>query len=90
MKDLIQKISQMTDLDELRSLNQVVIGRCRQIDELKQASIRAQFRIGDKVEWDGKRGAQTGTIEKINRKNIVVKTDQCMWNVTPSILRKAA
>jgi hypothetical protein len=49
----------------------------------------ASFKVGDEVTWDGKRGNMVGIVEKVNPKNIVVKTiTQGKWNVTASLLRK--
>lgn len=57
---------------------------------MKQNSIKADFSVGQQVQWFGKRGPMAGTITKINRKNIVVNAGQYgMWNVTPSLLKAA-
>ena len=57
---------------------------------MKARTIKADFTVGQQVHWIGKRGPMTGTISKINRKNIVVNAGQFgMWNVTPSLLQAA-
>ena len=53
-------------------------------------AVKATFRVGDKVGFATKWGqAVTGTIRKINRKNIVLKADvtSVVWTVNPSLLR---
>ena len=55
-----------------------------------ERNMKGNFTVGQKVKWFGKRGAMSGTITKINRKNIVVNAgDKGMWNVTPSLLEVA-
>jgi len=57
---------------------------------MAERSIKQNFNVGQKVQWTGRKGFQTGTITKINRKNIVVDAGQNgMWNVAPSLLSAA-
>ena len=57
---------------------------------MAERSLKADFKVGQKVTWTGKRGFQEGTITKINRKNIVVDAgSNGMWNVSPSLLTAA-
>ena len=57
---------------------------------MAERSIKQDFTVGQKVQWTGKKGFQTGTITKINPKNIVVNAGQNgMWNVAPSLLSAA-
>lgn len=57
---------------------------------MAERSIKNNFSIGQKVQWTGRKGFQTGTITKINRKNIVVNAGSAgMWNVAPSLLTAA-
>jgi transcription antitermination factor NusA-like protein len=57
----------------------------------KIAAIASSFTVGDKVTWNGKYGNKiTGTIEKVNRKNIIVKVSPTeVYNVTATLLKKA-
>ena len=53
------------------------------------AAARA-FRVGNKVEWNSKRGfgVMTGTVTKVNRKTInVTAADGVKWRVSPEMLR---
>lgn len=57
---------------------------------MAERSIKNNFTVGQKVQWTGRKGFQTGTITKINRKNIVVNAGSAgMWNVAPSLLTAA-
>lgn len=57
--------------------------------KMKSRMAAAAFAVGDKVTWNGKAGTKVGTIEKVNRKNIVVKVNSFeKWNVTASLLKK--
>jgi len=57
---------------------------------MKERSLKSNFVVGQQVQWFGKRGPMSGTIAKINRKNIVVNAGQNgMWNVSPSLLEVA-
>lgn len=58
--------------------------------EMKTIQAARTFKVGQKVQWFGKRGPMSGTIEKINRKNIVVNTELGMWNVAATKLKMAA
>ena len=54
---------------------------------LKVARKARSFTVGQQVRWFSKRGAVSGSIIKINRKNIVVDAGQYgKWNVTASLL----
>lgn len=56
---------------------------------LNEAS-KANFSVGQKVQWSGRTGYKAGTIRKINPKNIVVDAgDAGVWNVSPSLLTAA-
>ena len=58
---------------------------------VKIAATASSFTVGDKVTWNGKHGnKRTGTIEKVNRKNIIVKVSPTeVYNVTATLLKKA-
>ena len=59
------------------------------IQKNRRNEIKAQFERGDRVTSDDPRWYYgTGTIEKINRKNIVVRCNGRLINVSPGLLRK--
>lgn len=54
---------------------------------------KAQFKVGDKVEWDSKKGGRTvsGKVTRILKKNVCVDEDgdkNLAWRVSPGLLRK--
>ena len=71
------------DMSEIASLFNAV-------RRIKASQAADKFKVGQKVEWVGKRGKMSGIIEKINRKNIVVDAGtNGMWNVTATLLKAA-
>ena len=50
-----------------------------------------QFVIGDRVEFNGKRGKVVGEIKKVNRKNLVVEDLNTMtrWKVPANMVKPA-
>ena len=54
------------------------------------SQVGSSFSIGQQVTWIGKRGPLSGTITKINRRNIIVNAgDNGMWKVSPGLLNAA-
>ena len=48
------------------------------------------FAVGQKVSWVGRRGQMEGTVVKVLKKNVRVKTEaDGVWNVTASMLKAA-
>lgn len=57
---------------------------------LKNAQAARSFIAGDKVKWNGKRGAMSGTVIKVMKKNVRVKVENGdLWNVTATMLSAA-
>jgi len=57
---------------------------------LKVARAARSFTVGQTVKWNGKRGSMSGTVIKVLKKNIRVKTKaDGIWNVTASLLKSA-
>jgi sRNA-binding protein len=57
---------------------------------LKVARAARSFTVGQSVKWTGKRGSMSGTVIKVLKKNIRVKTKaDGIWNVTASLLKSA-
>lgn len=64
------------------------------IEELKkrqsviQQEAGSEFSVGQSVMFPTKNGlTQSGLIEKINRKTIIVRTEYRTWRVSPSLLK---
>ncbi len=85
---LLSTISRIDDADQMRRVREAVSHR--QI-AIGQASIR-KIRVGNKVKWNGKLGAQSGTVLKVKQKYVEVKADAApgtfgmTWNVPASML----
>ena len=57
---------------------------------LKVARAARSFTVGQSVKWNGKRGSMSGTVIKVMKKNVRVKTKaDGVWNVTASLLKAA-
>ena len=52
---------------------------------------KAKFRVGDRVQFFSRREQKdvVGTVQKINRKRIVVKVGVISWTVSPTMLSLA-
>lgn len=72
---------------ELRMLNKDIVSEIKFRNDLDNQKAKAQFRVGDKVYFDGKRGRVHGEITKINPKTIHVKSGFTTWRVSPTFLR---
>jgi len=79
----------MTDV-ELRNLNITIVDELNHRRNVKNQTVKAQFRIGDDVKFNSRnRGLVEGKIVKINSKTIVVKSGFTNWKVSPGLLSKA-
>ena len=57
---------------------------------MKTARAARSFKVGQNVTWSGRKGAMSGEIIKVMKKNIRVKTEaDGIWNVTASLLTAA-
>lgn len=82
----IQVLFAKADIDDFQKIADMFNTTRR----MKERAIGSSFSVGQQVNWIGKRGSMSGTITKINRKNIVVNAGQLgMWNVSPSLLKAA-
>lgn len=74
-------------IDQLLDLNQII---CEQIDELRaKQDMHAimKLRLGAKVHFQAKEGQVFGTLIKINRKSvIVVSEDGRQWKIPPGLV----
>lgn len=60
------------------------------VRRVKASQAADRFKVGQKVEWIGKRGPMSGIIEKVNRKNILIDAgSNGKWNVTATLLKAA-
>lgn len=79
-------LSSNLSTDDLRVLNEAI----KEAWDANARRAKFKFRVGDKVKWVGRAGAQTGVVTKIAIKNIQVKADNGVnWNVSATMLQAA-
>ena len=70
-------------------LNQVIEAIKLQRTYLARSTARA-LAVGDTVQFTGRNGRRvTGTVEKVNRKTVIVRDGLTKWKVTASLLETA-
>lgn len=81
------RIEDMT-IEQLLELNEVI---CRRIDELRARQdfeVLRHLRLGQQVNFDSAEGKVFGTLIKINRKTVVVVSeDRRTWKLPPGMVR---
>ena len=89
LTQILLDINGCNDEHALRQINEMCCGKLRSIHQAKNIMAGLQFKVGDEVEFDGKRGVvERGTIIKINPKTIKVKVGFVTWSCSASLLRK--
>ncbi len=85
---VITQLKTMSD-SELRALNSVLCDEIKHRHNLKNNLASAKLRVGDKVEFQSKRGRIQGTVTQINPKTIHVDEANgwMKWKVSPSLLK---
>ena len=79
-------------LEELYTLNRLVVDRIRLMQKAGTLVAMSQFRIGDRVSWYSNDGQKhSGEIFRINHKTVSVGIPgHGYWNVSPQLLQKEA
>ena len=85
-KELLLKLMQMRDLDELRLIQSAVRDRIKEVS----SAIKYDLDKGDKVIVDSPRRElkEEGTIVKVNRTRAVVNINGTKWNVPFALINK--
>lgn len=88
INSITNSIFESSDLDQLRQLSNIIVGRMKSLRAQKAQAMRWTLRSGDKVMWTGRRGYTEGTIVRVKRKNAEVRANgTCqVWNVPMSML----
>jgi len=75
---------------ELTLLNRFVVDRIKLMQKAGALVSMAQFRVGERVTWDGSDGIiRSGIIIRLNQKTASVLTGEGgYWTVSPQLLRK--
>ena len=85
LANLVGEISRMTDESDLKTLNKVLIGQFKYVQERKAKMAKMKLRVGHEVSfWSKISGAtpHVGKIKKINRtKAIIAVAGSFDWSV---------
>jgi hypothetical protein len=74
---------------ELLELNRRIIERLKYLSKKEAVEYSRKFSVGDVVEFNNEGTIIHGTVIRINRKTLSIKTREGQWNVPPQFLRKA-
>lgn len=87
LKTVIAEVMTMSDADIHAVIDAVKYRRA----QLSKMNIRAMG-VGDKVQFNGKRGHIVGTVTKVKLKNCTVRDDKTgmLWNVPATMLTAVA
>ena len=85
INEIVETIMQM-EADDIEH----IISAVRNRREMLSIKAKAQFRIGDRVKFFSRRSQEEveGTVDKINRKRIVVSVGAVSWTVPPTMLER--
>lgn len=84
VQEIVSLIHKINSNDEL---NQVLDAWKLRRTYLTRQNVRT-LQVGDTVQYDGRNGLTRGTVEKINRKYIIVSTPYGKWRVPANMLEK--
>jgi len=73
---------------ELLELNRRIIERLKYLSKKETLEYSKKFSVGDVVEFDNEGTVIHGTVIRINRKTLSVKTREGQWKIPPQFLRK--
>lgn len=75
------------DAGELRTINGALVTHLKAINQGKAADKKRELYVGKEVSWTGRRGFQSGTITKVKRVKVDVRTDYGeLWTVPMAML----
>jgi uncharacterized protein YkvS len=83
---VVRYLMNIDTVEEIRELWDVLRNR---MDSL-QRNAAYSFNVGDLVEFNSRRTGSkvVGVVKKVNRKTILVKSQDVIWKVTSSLLKK--
>lgn len=84
VQEIVSLLHKINSNDEL---NQVLDAWKLRRTYLTRQNVRT-LQVGDTVQYDGRNGLTRGTVEKINRKYIIVSTPYGKWRVPANMLEK--
>lgn len=77
--------------DDLIYLNSLIIERLKLLSQMTSSEAMSRFNLGERVKFTGNDGKiLKGTIVRLNKKTVSIKTDNGHhWNVAPQLLKEA-
>jgi len=87
MKAYTKAIEYIRAIDNHAEMREVIDAIKLQQTFIGNKTIR-QLAVGDRVCWNGKHGANRGTVRKVNRKYVMVDTATGQWRVPATMLTK--
>jgi hypothetical protein len=87
-KELV-KLIESFDEDQLRALNDLVVGQLRLIRHARTLDTMRSFHVEDRVWFTHNNSYYEGTVTRLNQKSISVTVDDGgRWNIHPELLKK--
>ena len=83
-KELLTKLMQIRDINELRLIRSAISDRIKEVS----SRIKYDLRKGDAIIVTSRKGVEDGIIEKINRTRAVVRMNGTSYNVPFSMITK--
>ena len=88
LNEILSSLSTLNE-EELLQINRSTIKYIKRQRQFEASAVGDSLSIGDRVTWSGRRGAQEGIVEKINRKNAKIKVGFTTWTVPMNMLTAA-
>jgi hypothetical protein len=88
---IIGDINQINDVEELRTINSVLVTRVKALNTVKDTTKSIEFEVGEQVTWHSRKGARgitQGTLVKKNRTRCIVEVEGILWTVPFNMLEK--
>tara|TARA_R110000824_G_scaffold44653_2_gene129780 strand:- start:1865 stop:2173 length:309 start_codon:yes stop_codon:yes gene_type:complete len=88
INSITNSIFESSDLDQLRQLNNTLVGRIKSLRAYKAQTLRHTLAVDDAVKWSGKYGYAEGVVTRVKRKNALVKNTSTgqVWNIPMGML----
>ena len=81
--EIVRLLSKM-DMEELKETNRIL----RDFSKMTQIQYTRTFKVGELVQFLGRKTLQQGTVIRLNRGTVIVKVNGTSWRVDSRLLRK--
>jgi len=75
-------------LEELVELHLKICKRIRELNRAKLSEKLGNFEVGDKVYFKHEADTLTGTVIRVNKKSLSIRTEKGLWRVDPRLVTK--